>query len=262
LTIVAMSMARLDVPELKKEEKFMTAGTSATTSGGSVLHRTDPALPYAARRLTRGERNSNEVFIFYSPKNRRIATISGAIHAALAIQLEFDPSITAYVERPRRIQYSPKQQIDISFWTRSKNGEERFQLLVPECGTMSSTSGIVSIRDRSRLDACAAANGVVLHYPTERDLMAARSWLATGFELLPWVWWYGRLLTRSLIKNRIRGHLSQVEKVSLSALISALDFPPPHVRAVVAAMVHEGSLQLVDYVPGAQDAILKGIPDA
>jgi hypothetical protein len=255
-------MTRLNISALRKKEKIMTAGTSATTLGGSVLQRTDPELPYASRTLTRGERNSNEVFIFYSPKNRRIATISGALHAALAIRFEFDASITAYVERPRRIQYSPKQQIDISFWTRSKDGEERFHLLIPECGTISSTSGIVSIRDRSRLDACAAANGVVLHYPTERDLMAARAWLATGFELLPWVWWYGRLLTRSLIKNRIRGHLCQVEKVSLSALIKALDFPPAHVRAVVAAMVHEGSLQLVDYVPGALDAILKGVPDA
>lgn len=32
----------------------------------------------------------------------------------------------AYVERPRRMALSPKQDIDMSFWTRNRAGEERY----------------------------------------------------------------------------------------------------------------------------------------
>lgn len=236
----------------------MTAGIASTSPTSAVLHRTDTSLPYQPRPLTRGERSRREVFVFYSPKNQRITTIADAVQAALAIRFEFDPTLSNYVERPRRIQYTPKQQLDISFWTKcKKTGEERFHLLIPESGTVGSTSGTVSIRDKEKLDEAAARNGVILHYPTERELLAARTWLATGFELLPWVWWYGHLVTRSIIRNQIRAQLEQVERVTLCSLIRTLNHPPSHVRAVVAGMIHDGALVLVDYVPGAVDAVLE-----
>lgn len=236
----------------------MTAGTSATPETSSVaLHATDPNLPCQPRKLSRGERNRREVFVFYSPKNQRIVTIADAINAAVGLKFEFDPNIQKYIERPRRIQFTPKQQIDLSFWTRDVSGEERFYLVVPEAGTIGSTTGTVSIRNRDELDAAADRNGIRLHYLNEHELLSARAWLATGFELLPLVWEFGRLATRSLIRNQVRARLASTERVALSSLIRTLDFTPASVRVVVAGMIHKGELRLVDYVPGAADAILE-----
>ncbi len=236
----------------------MTAGTTATADASSVAsHAIDPKLPYTPRKLTRGERNRREVLVFFSPRNQRIVTIADAVNSAVALKFEFDPNIKRYIERPRRIQLTAKQQIDVSFWTRDASGEERFYLVVPETGTVGSTTGTVSIRDRGELDEAAQRNGIRLHYVTEAELLSARTWLATGFELLPLVWDYGRLATRSLIRNQIRARLANIERVSLSNLIKTLDFTPASVRAVVAGMIHHGELRLVDYLPGAVDAVLE-----
>jgi hypothetical protein len=236
----------------------MTAGTTATADASSVAsHATDSNLPYTPRKLTRGERNRREVFVFFSPRNQRVVSIADAVNAAVALKFEFDPNIQKYVERPRRIQFTTKQQLDVSFWTRDKTGEERFYLIVPEAGTVGSTTGTVSIRDRSELDDAAQRNGIRLHYVTESELLSARTWLATGFELLPLVWDYGRLATRSLIRNQIRARLAISDRVSLSNLIKTLEFTPANVRAVVAGMVHQGEVRLVDYLPCAADAVLE-----
>ena len=236
----------------------MTAGTTATADASSAAsHATDPNLPYTPRKLTRGERNRREVFVFFSPRNQRVVTIADAVNAAVALKLEFDPNIRKYIERPRRIQFTTKQQIDVSFWTRDTSGDERFYLVVPDAGTVGSTAGTVSIRDRAELDDAANRNGIRLHYVTEPELLSARTWLATNFELLPLVWDYGRLATRSLIRNQIRARLANAERVSLSSLFKTLEFTPANVRAVVAGMIHQGELRLVDYLPGAADAVLE-----
>lgn len=236
----------------------MTAGTSATADTSSAAsHVFDPNLPYEPRKLSRGERSRREVFVFFSPRNQRVVTVADVLNAAVALQLEFDSSIQQYIERPRRLQLTPKQQIDVSFWTRSTSGEEKFLLVIPEGGTVGSTTGNVSIRDHIELDAAATRNGIRLHYLSEAKLLSARTMLTIGFELLPLVWEYGRLPTRSLIRNRIRARLANIERVSLSNLVMTLDFKSASIRAVVAGMIHAGELRLVDYLPGAADAILE-----
>lgn len=241
----------------------MTAGRTATADASSAgSHANDHNLPYTPRKLTRGERNRREVFVFYSPRNRRVVTIADAVNAAVALKLEFDPRIQKYTERPRRIQLTPKQQIDISFWARVGSGEEHFYLVVPEAGTVRSTTGTARIQDRGELDEAARRNGVRLDYITESELLSARNWLATGFELLPLVWDYERLASRSLIRNQILARLRNTERVSVMNLIKTLDFTPAGVRAVVAGMIHQGELRLVDYVTGAPDAIVEVLRDA
>ena len=103
----------------------MTAGTAATRVETDVsLHAGDATLPFKPRPLTRSERNRREIFVFHSPRNRRVVTVVQILHLASALRFEFDPSLLAYVERPRRIALSPRQEIDISFWTRDRAGEE------------------------------------------------------------------------------------------------------------------------------------------
>ena len=146
----------------------MTAGTTATADASSVAsHAIDPKLPYTPRKLTRGERNRREVLVFFSPRNQRIVTIADAVNSAVALKFEFDPNIKRYIERPRRIQLTAKQQIDVSFWTRDASGEERFYLVVPETGTVGSTTSFSSLTaaycQRMRTSSGAAAGSSILY---------------------------------------------------------------------------------------------------
>ena len=229
----------------------MTAGHAATrVEADAESHATDASLPYTPRRLRPSERSHRELFVFHSPRNRRVVTVAHILHLAIALRFEFDPSLVAYVERPRRMALSAKQDIDISFWTRNRAGEERYYLAIPNSGTMGSTSGTVSIRDREALDEAAARHDLQLSYLTEREMTSSIAQCAIAFELLPHVWAHSRLVSRSVIRERINGHLANTPRSTLAQLLELLDFPADSVRAVVAAMIHDGSLQLVDYVAG------------
>ncbi|MBB5876303.1 hypothetical protein [Xanthomonas sp. 3498] len=236
----------------------MTAGTAATRDEFKPnSHVTNPTLPYEPRKLTRSERNRRELFVFHSPRNARIVTVTEFLHLTLALQLEFDPNLQSYVERPRRIALSPRQDIDISFWTRSKQGEERYYLAIPASGTIGSTSGIVSIREQEALDAAAERHGLRLIYITERELISSIADCAVRFELLHHVWAYQRLVTRSTIQDQILALLTNRPRLTLSGLIQHLAVDADSVRAVVAGMVHAGRLRLVDYTAGSAQATVE-----
>ncbi|WP_372172619.1 hypothetical protein [Xanthomonas axonopodis] len=236
----------------------MTAGTAATRDGFKPnSHVTNPTLPYVPRKLTRSERTRRELFVFHSPRNARIVTVTEFLHLTLALQLEFDPNLQSYVERPRRIALSTRQDIDISFWTRSKQGEERYYLAIPASGTIGSTSGIVSIRDQEALDAAAERHGLRLIYITERELISSIADCAVRFELLHHVWAYQRLVTRSTIQDQILALLTNRPRLTLSGLIQHLAVDADSVRAVVAGMVHAGRLRLVDYTAGSAQATVE-----
>lgn len=69
----------------------MTAGAAATADASShALHATDSKLPYSPRQLTRSERLSREVFVYPSPRNKRVVTIADVVNAAMALTFEFD----------------------------------------------------------------------------------------------------------------------------------------------------------------------------
>lgn len=236
----------------------MTAGTAATRVETQLAaHASNPILPYAPRKLSRGERNRREVFVFRSPRNERVVTVTEFLHMAIALQFEFDPNLQCYVERPRRIALSPRQEIDISFWTRSCAGEERFYLAIPVSGTVGSTRGSVSIRDRDALDAAAERHGLRLTYIPERQLMSSIADCAIHFELLQHVWAYKRLLARSVIRSQILALLAATPRITLAGVIQSVEFDADNVRAVVAGMVHDGSLRLVDYIAGSAHATVE-----
>jgi hypothetical protein len=236
----------------------MTAGTAATLRPtDSPNHAVNSRLPFKPRPLTRSERNHRHIFVFRSPRNDRVVTVAEHLHLAIALRFEFDPSLVAYVERPRRIALKERQEIDISFWTRNRQGEECFYLAIPQSGTMGCTSGTVAVRDRAALDLAAQRHGIVLNYITEQEMIAAMGQCATALDLLPHVWAHEHLLTRSGIRSQISAWFRQTPRASLTQLLQALSFDACSVRAVVAAMVHDGSLALVDYKPGASDAVLE-----
>lgn len=237
----------------------MNAGTSATIVDPSIdRHYTNPNLPYRPRVLSRGERTRRETFVFYSPKSQRVVTVCEFIGFALALQLEFSPAMAAYVERPRRLALAPKHEIDVSFWARDKSGEEFFYLAIPSAGTIASTRGVASIKDRALLDEVALRHGIKLTYKTEHDLIAAGAQINAYFLLLPHVQSARRILDRAIIRKDILAFLQGITRASFRQLIAVQEnVDSSSVVAVAASMVHDGTLRLVDHSLLSQDSMLE-----
>ena len=242
----------------------MTAGSAATfraQPGADPCHATDSTLTFQPRRLTRGERSRGLTHVYWSPRNRRIVTLSDAVSAALAMQLEFDHTLACYVERPRQLELTPRQSIDISFWTCSSKGEERFWLAVPDGGAPGTGSGHFAVRDPQLLEAAASRTGITLQVVSESQLRSQMATLKTFNELLLHVWEYARQPVRSVIRRHVEERLRNSPRVSLSSLVRSLDFTEGAIKSVVAAMIHDGTARLSDYTPGLADAVLEA-PDA
>ena len=245
----------------------MSAGAAATaiiTDAGVTSHHVDASLPHKPRVLSRPERSRRETFVYYSPRNSRIVTLCEAINIALALKFEFDASLETFVERPRRIALSAKQEIDLSFWTRGSNGEESYYLVIPNAGTMGSTSGTVAIRDRQVLDEAAQRHGLNLHYITEKELITASAELAAYWQLLAHVQHYRRLLNRVFIRASIQAVFACTPSSTLRQIVHQLQerFLADQVTAVVAGMIHGGSLRITEFGGFSQDTLLEVIHGA
>jgi hypothetical protein len=196
---------------------------------------------------------------YYSPRNGRIVTLTDAGPISLGLKLEFDPCLQAFVERPRRIALSEKQQIDITFWTRDWNGDEQFLLFIPSSGAVASTTGLAAVRDREVLDAAARRNGIELIYVAERDLLSASAERGAYWQLLPHVQHHRRLLVRSLVEASIEALLAVTPSLTLRGASKQLSerFTADQVAAVLAALVHRGRLRIAAPVGFNEDSVLE-----
>lgn len=238
----------------------MSAGTAATLADPAITsHYVDKSLPHQPRRLSRSERTRREVLIYYSPRNDRIVTLADAVNIALGLQLEFDPAVARFVERPRRIALTTKQQIDLSFWIRGHDGQERYYLAIPAGGTTGSTSGTVSIRNRDVLDAAAHRHGIELQYVTERELLYSSAERGAYWQLLPHVQHHRRLVNRVLVRAGIDAALALTPRSTLRALTQqfAERFTTDQVAAVVGTMIHQGALRIIEPAGFCEDSLLE-----
>ena len=239
-------------------EKKMTTGAAASSTGtASTTHHLDPCLTYTPRPLSRGQRSRQEVFVYHSPRNRRVVTVADGANFAMALLLEFDSSIRLYVERPRQIQLNPKTRIDLSFWSRTADGEDRFHLLVPAARTARSSSGAVMLPDREELLEVGSRNGVYLTFLDEAELMSRVSQVAAAYELLPLVWASERIATRAVIAQQVTAFLEIADRRGLADMVSVLPYPQAQTRATVAWLIHQGIVRLIDHSPGASDCVLE-----
>lgn len=238
----------------------MSAGAAATVNTGPLTrHHLDESLPYRPRLLSAGERTRRETLTFYSPRNNRIVTLTDAGPIALGLKLEFEPTLVAFVERPRRIAMSEKQHIDLTFWTRDCKGKEQFLLFIPSGGTIASTRGLAAVRDRETIDAAARKHGVEITYVAERDLLSASAERGAYWQLLPHVQHHRRLLVRSLVESSIEALLAVTPSLTLRGASKQLAerFTADQVAAVLAAMVHRGRLRIVAPVGFNEDSVLE-----
>ena len=223
----------------------MSAGVSATISPEEQTLQTPyTTLPYHPRTLTLGEATSREIFLFHSPKNQRTVKVTEYLHLALALKLEFDPTIDCYVERPRKMFVSPKFAIDVAFWTRSKQGRERFLVGVPNVGTPGHHREGGALRERERMEAAAHRHEINLAYLTEQELLSESGALRAYFELLPHVQYTRRIPSRVTISQGIKAYFNVTPRVSLRALVAYFSqFSQDQVIAVAASLVHNGTLR-------------------
>lgn len=238
----------------------MSAGAAATiTDAPLTRHYVDESLPYRPRPLSTGERTRRETLTYNSPRNRRILTLTDAGPIALGLKLEFDSRLVAFVERPRRIALTEKQQIDVTFWTRDIDGVERFLLFIPSGGTVPSTSGLAAVRDRDALDTAARRHGIEFTYVAERDLLSASAERGAYWQLLPHVQHYRRLLVRSLVEASINALLAVTPSITLRGACTQLAdrFTADQVAAVLAMMVHRGRLRITAHVGFNEDSVLE-----
>jgi hypothetical protein len=248
------------MPATLKKDTTMSAGASATSTPTAVMtsHPVDDTLPFQPRTLSIGEATSRELFVFYSPRNTRVVKVCEYLHLALALQLEFDRNVAAYVERPRKINLAPKYAIDISFWVRMKDGQERFVVAIPTIGTVGHAREGAALRNRERMDIAAKRHDIALTYVLEQDLLAVSSALRVNFLLLPHVQSVRRIPSRVALHQGIKAYFAAMPRVSFRTLVAYFSqFTADHVIAVAASMVHEGTLRLDPTRPLTWDSVLE-----
>lgn len=82
--------------------------------------------------LPHNQKVKDNYFVSYSIKNSREITFFRQIDYEYFLQIEFNPIVSSYCERPCKIQSNINKQEDliIDFWLRYKNGREEMQSLL------------------------------------------------------------------------------------------------------------------------------------
>lgn len=235
----------------------MTAGLAASATDTASAHHFDPSLIYTPRPLSRGQRSRREVFVFQSPRNRRVVTVADADAFALALLLEFDPTVHTYVERPRQLQLTPKTRMDLTFWSQTAGGAQRFHLIVPTGQPRHRTTSSTGLSSQDELRQIGIRNGLELTLVTEPEIASSLPQAAVAYELLPLVWQSERVTLRAVIAEQVRELLQRAEHLSLLSVIGSLPHSASDIRATVAWLVHQGRVNLIDHTPGARDAVLE-----
>jgi len=240
----------------------MKVGNSATqwpdAFANTPLQLLDPTLPFRPRQLRPNERSREDLYTFYSPRNRRIVSVIDALNFGLALRLEFDSSIAAYVERPCQLMLSERRRIDLTYWVRPTSGEECFYLTIPASVTRNGRNTPHTPKDQDALTSAARRQGIRLDFVFEAELIAEGERLSTYFRLLPYVQSTRRLGNRGVIADGIRSYLSQIPRATFRQLTHALpSFHSSHVVAMAAAGLHDGTLHLLEDRALSPDSLLQ-----
>lgn len=213
-------------------------------------------VPHKARELTKKEISALDVRIFKSPKCERTVQVVGVPSFCLALCYEFDSRIALFVERPRFIQVGDESQ-ELSFWTRDTNGKERYVLVVPSVDTEAAPEGRRKHRRAQQLLEAAAKVGLELEFVFEAEFVTRAGEVATALRLLPHVQISRTLPQRGVLRNAVRKAVAGWPKIRLSELQRSLqDFDPRDVQAIVADLIHEGTLQVDRQAPVSKHMLI------
>jgi hypothetical protein len=217
---------------------------------------TSSTLPYTARELSPKEVRDEDIYTFNSPKmggrRTRVAQLPNLI---LALQLEFDPEVERFVERPRRLTCDT-DTYEFSFWYRLRSGREYLPLLVSTGSTEPAASTRRRHRKERQLLEAAERAQLPLKFEFETDLLQHAAALASWLRMLPGVQLASRFKHRFDLRERILEIARRFDRVRISQIVDVLDgFPAGDVRCVICDLIHAGHLCIDPMSPLTAHAI-------
>jgi hypothetical protein len=200
--------------------------------------------PFQPRPLTRPERRADDLHAFQSPKEKRRIEVIGVTALGLALLLEFNPNIVAYIERPRVIETSAGRH-ELSFWIRNKQGRERFLFIVPTSASQPGQNGRrIHRRTEALLEAARRAE-IQLIFVSEPDLLDQRMRITQALRMLAYVQDVQRLPNRLYLRERVRANFELSARARFSDVAQSMpEFVASDIRAVVCDLVHQGELTI------------------
>lgn len=226
--------------DLYRQDQVRPSPTASERTDSDVNSR-----PFQPRPLTRQERRDDDLHAFQSPKEkkRRIEVI-GVPALSLALLLEFNPNIVAYVERPRLLDTSAGRH-ELPFWVRDRQGRERFLFIVPTNASQPGQNGRrIHRRTEALLDAARRAE-IQLIFVSEPDLIDQRLRITQTLRMLPYVQDVQRLPNRLYLRERVRAHFELSARARFAQIEQSMpEFAASDVRAVVCDLVHQGELTI------------------
>ncbi|MFC4761755.1 hypothetical protein [Dyella koreensis] len=220
-------------------------GTTSIVAPPSAKQKT--ASPFSVRPLTRPERRRGDLYLYRSPKLSRTVELIGCVNTALALTLEFDPRVTAYVERPRKLTLASGTSIELAFWTRERKGRERFWLPVAASDTLHTTTPRREHRQARDIIEAAQIAHIDLEFFFEDDLRRQSAVLSTWYRLLPYVQTARTLPHRESLSQQIMAMFQILEKATVEQIELQLQaFHAADVRAVLFDLMHRGELAMHD----------------
>lgn len=206
----------------------------------------DLAPPFQPRPLTRSERRHGDLYLYQSPKVVRKVELIGCLATAVALQFEFDPDVTAFVERPRTLEVG-ERHIELTFWTQEARGRERFWLLVPTDESVHLNSPRREHRNARMLIEAAQAAHISLYFIYEDEMRKRTATTGTWYRALPYVQTAMTLPNRAALRVQVRTIFDVTPRTTLDQIEGQLrGFHAADVRAVALDLVHAGELSLCE----------------
>lgn len=197
------------------------------------------------RSLTRRERKEAQLFSFNSPRNNRQVTVTDLSYLALALSLEFNPLVRGYVERPCRIALPDVPGLlEATFLVEYLAGG-RCYYFVDQPWNFRHFQGPQSAMSHRETTVDANLHRIDLIYADGNEQLGGHFPWPTALRLIPYVWSYRQLASRTLIRRHIEALACARLRITLAEILRAVEYPQASVLAVLARMTHEGSLRLV-----------------
>jgi len=195
--------------------------------------------PFRGRELSLRELKRQDIYFYDSPKMGRRVTVVEPSRLALALELEFDPTVVTYVPRPRVLD-TQAGRIELCFWSCNKAGFEQFRAI-----TFGATGDRKAEQRRAALLAAAATAEIALRLEPQAQYLQRATANANRLRLLPYVQTAQHLTQRETVSARILDAFRFQPRQSFHQLERTMDgFPPCDVRATACALVHAGHLKL------------------
>ena len=208
-----------------------------------MSHSHNSTTAFAERPLTRKERSRYDTYVFFSPKQNKIVEVTNVVALAFFLEREFDPKIEACVPRPRLLTLPDRRTVELDFWTRTRDGQENFWVLIGKNDIEKGPSAIVP-RDESLWTRAAQTAGLMLDFIFEHQIDRRAQRAANCLRMLPHVQAARRRPHIHVVADRIRELYGRgIDGLTFEQIEAGLkDFAAVDTCTAACVLVHAGAL--------------------